>query len=462
MWWASRGRWATPGTPSDAGALTIDPLVATLALILLALLGSRVSFSTERVPQGPRLLFRTGTHFLILGFLLGPAGLALLTAESTRELSPFLALGLGWVGFHFGLQFDGPSLRHFPWSYHVLGVGQAVLTFALFLGGGYGVLRMAGLAQDVSPVLLVGAAATASISTPACIAMVSSNFMVRGNVRDLIFFVASLDAVVGILALQVAYAVFRPGDQSGVLGSPDWALVGVAAGLGIILGIVYVWLSRRRPAPEELVLYVLGICALAAGLALQWRLSPLFVSIVMGVMVANWGRDRQRVFALLQRWEKPVYMSFLLLSGALLQAPSWALVALALVYALLRAGAKVAATAALVTAIPFKFDVPHRLGLGLIPQGGISLAMAVSGVLTYSGLQVRGASAEGGLFTLIVVGVMMSELAGPFLTVQLLRRAGEIAPQVEAALASGDQRSAERAAVRHTPPRNRDDKGSAT
>lgn len=435
----------------------MDPLVATLVLILLALLGARLSFSTERVPQGPRLLFRTGTHFLVLGFLLGPSGLALLSTEATIGLSPFLALGLGWVGFHFGLQFDRGSLRHFPLTYHVLGAGQSALTFALFLGAGYVGLLLVGRADDVSPVLLVAAAAAASVTTPACIAMVSSNFMVRGNVRDLLFFVGSLDAAVGIIALQVAYALFRPAaaaTQPGELS--QLSLVAVAAGLGVVLGIVFVWLVRRRPAPEELVLYVLGTCALGAGLALQWALSPLFVSMVMGVVVANWGRDRQRVFALLQRWEKPVYLSFLMLSGALLTTPSLLLLGLALGYALLRAAAKSAGAAAMVTVIPFSFDVPRRLGLGLIPQGGISLAMAVSGVLTYSGLRVQGAAAEGSLFTIIVLGVMMSELAGPYLTVHLLRRAGEITPQVEAALATGDQRHAEREAIRHTTPAHRE------
>ena len=44
----------------------VDPLVGTLALLLVALLGARVSFSSERVPPGPRLLFRTGTHFLLI------------------------------------------------------------------------------------------------------------------------------------------------------------------------------------------------------------------------------------------------------------------------------------------------------------------------------------------------------------------------------------------------------------
>jgi len=435
----------------------MDPLVGTLVLILLALLGSRLSFSTKRVPQGPRLLFRTGTHFLVLGFLLGPSGLALLSAESMVGLSPFLALGLGWVGFHFGLQFERESLAHFPWHYHVLAAGQAVLTFGLFLGGGYGALRLMGLADDVSPVLLVGAAAAASVTTPAGIAMVSSNFLVRGNVRDLLFFIGSVDAVVGVIALQVTYALFRPATAAADPGElSQVALAGVAVGLGVVLGIIFVWLVRRRPAPEELVLYVLGISALAAGLALQWALSPLFVSVVMGAVVANWVRDRRRVFGLLQRWEKPVYLSFLLLSGALLRTPSLLLIALALGYTLLRAASKVVGTGALVSVIPFRFDVPHRLGLGLIPQGGISLAMAVSGVLTYSGLEVRGAAAEGALFTIVVLGVMLSELVGPFLTVQLLRRAGEITPQVEAALATGDQRHAEREAIRHTTPARRE------
>ena len=111
----------------------MDPLVGTLVLIFLALLGARFSFSTERVPQGPRLLFRTGTHFLLLGFLLGPSGVGLLSEAATSELSPFLALGMGWVGFHFGLQLDRASLGRFPAPYHVAAYGQAVITFFLFL-----------------------------------------------------------------------------------------------------------------------------------------------------------------------------------------------------------------------------------------------------------------------------------------------------------------------------------------
>jgi hypothetical protein len=432
----------------------MDPLVGALVLIFLALLGARFSFSTERVPQGPRLLFRTGTHFLLLGFLLGPSGVGLLSTRATAELSPFLALGMGGGGFHFGLQLDRASLARFPAAYHVVAYGQALLTFGVFLGAAHLLLTLLGPAEPPSPILLLGAAATACVTTPAGIAMVSSNFLVRGNVRDLLFFTASLDAAVGVVALQVVYALFRP-ETPEVMGGPgQLALVAAAAGLGVVMAIVFLWLVRRRPAGEELVLFVLGICAFAAGAALQWGLSPLFVSLTMGAVVANYGADRQRVFTLLQKWEKPVYLTFLLLAGALLRTPTPTVVLLALGYAVLRALAKGLA-GAVVSTLPVGFPVPRRLGLGLIPQGGISLAMAVSGVLLYPELQLAGRGAEALLFTVIVIGVMLSELTGPLLTVQLLRRAGEISPQVEEALAEGDERRAEREAIRHSSPPTR-------
>ncbi len=430
----------------------MDPLLGTLILIAVALVGARFSFSTERVPEGPRLLFRTGTHFLLLGMALGPVGLGLLTPEATRQLFPFLALGLGWVGFHFGLQLDMASLRRFPLTHHILAAGQAIIAFGIFFAGGLFLLQVTGLETEASILLVSIAAATACVSTPAGVAMVSSNFLVRGNVRDLLLFTASLDAGVGFLALAVTYAIFRPeAVAAGLPLVPHPALVGVSIGLGVVCGIVFTWLVRSRPPGEELVLYILGICAFAAGAALQWGLSPLLVSVTLGAVVANMVPERQRIFAILQRWEKPVYLTFLLLAGALLVVPTVWVGALALGYTILRAIAKGVGAAAMVAVVPVGFEVPRRLGLGLLPQGGISLAMAVSATLLYS----AGLDTEAPLFTIIVIGVMLSELTGPFFTVQLLRRAGEISPRVEQALAQGDQRQAEREALRRSTPPQR-------
>jgi Sodium/hydrogen exchanger family len=428
----------------------LDNLVPTLVLIVVALAGARISFSTDNAPLGPRLLFRTGTHFLGIGFVLGPAVLGFLTPETTDRLFPFLALGLGWVGFHFGLQLDRESLRRFPPTHYALALGQATLTFAFFAVGAYGVVRFLGLDGAIVPLLVLGAASTAAITTPAGIGMISSNFLVKGNVRDLLFFVASIDAIVGIVALQITYALYRPeAVEAGAGSAGQMVWVGAALGLGLVCGIVFLWMVRARPKSEELVLYVLGISAFAAGAALQWGLSPLLVSVTMGALVANLGRSGRRILHFLVRWEKVVYVTFLLLAGALLRIPSWWVLPAAAGYAVLRALAKLAGASLMVGLLRFPFEVPRRFGLGLVPQGGISIAMAVSAVLMYSNVAVGGYDAEAVLFSVIVIGVVLSELAAPVLTLSVLRRAGEVSPEVLAALAEGDGRRAHREALLH-------------
>lgn len=436
----------------------MDPLLATLALILLALLGARVTFSTERVSPGPRLLFRTGTHFLFIGWLLGPGRLDLLNQDAVEQLYPLMALGLGWVGLLFGAQLDRNSLRQFSWGYHFLALGQALLTFLLFLGAGWVTLGLTGYGGDeVAMLMVMVGAATACVTTPAGIAMVSSNFLVRGDVVRLLFFIASVDALVGIAALQVTYSFYHPAQLLigfGTAPAPAWIAVGL--GLGVVCAIIFLWLTRARASREELVLYLLGISALGSGAALQLHVSPLFVCVTMGAVVANMMPDPQRVFQALHKWEKPIYVVLLMLAGALLRVPTWWVLPLAILYAVVRGVSKLAASAILVPVAPLHFRPPRRLGLGLIPQGGISLAMAISVVLTYSGLTLEaGASAVDVLFGVIVLGVVLSELVGPSFTTTLLRRAGEISPRVEEALSEGDEQRAEAEAIRHTPSNHR-------
>ncbi len=104
--------------------------------------------------------------------------------------------------------------------------------------------------------------------------------------------------------------------------TPDPIWLVAAVGMGVICGILFLWLTRPRPAGDELVLFLLGIAAFASGAAFQLQLSPLFVSVTMGAVVANLSPDPQRAFRILQEWEKPIYVVFLMLAGALLSFPT--------------------------------------------------------------------------------------------------------------------------------------------
>ena len=430
----------------------MDPLLATLILILLALVGARFSFSTVHIAAGPRLLFRTGTHFIVIGFVLGPSVLGLVTREALEHLFPFFALGFGWVGFLFGMQLERDTMRAFAARLHRFAVGQALFAFAFMTTVGLIGLLATGRFGRVEILLVLLASATACTSAPAGIAMVSSNFLVRGPVRKMLFFTASVDGIVGIILLQLIYAGYHPPDALGLLGTlPAYAWTVVAVAVGLLCGIIFVWLTRRRTEIEELVLFLMGMAAFAAGAALQLQLSPLFVSVVMGAVVANLVSDPRRVLRVMARWEKPSYVIMLILAGALVQIPTPWIIPLALAYAVLRGGAKVAGASAMLRIETLPFATPRFLGLGLIPQGGISLVMALSALLTFYGLEIGGVDVSQGLFSVVVLGVVLSESVGPALTTRTLRAAGEISPLVEQALASGDDESARAEAAGHKP-----------
>jgi len=441
----------------------MDPLISTLALIFLALLGARMSFSTLPVPAGPRLLLRTGTHFVFLGVLLGPHLLGLATPDAMDQLRPLITLGLGWIGLLFGLQLDRSAIRLFPVRFHMIAGLQAFGTLVAVLIPGTVLLMVFGRLgpEDVG---LVGAiAATASVSTPAGVALVSTNYHVRGPVAELLLFISSVDAVIGIVALQAVYTLFPPDALTlGVAFAP--ALIGLplAVGLGVVFAILFVWLSRPRPSPEEHVLYLLGLSALASGAAFWLQLSPLFLCVVTGAVLANIDPDAARIHRTLQAWEKPVYVVLLLLAGAFLQLPSLTVIPLAVGYALFRALGKIGASALAVRAFPPDFPIPRRLGMGLVPQGGITLAMAVSVLLTYQGVGFGEFDVGEIVFEVVLIGAVLSELVGPLLTMSVLRRAGEIAPAVEQALSEGDGERAFQEAMAHGSRRGDPDDSGAT
>jgi hypothetical protein len=430
----------------------VDPLLATLILIVLALVGARFSFSTGNIAPGPRLFFRTGTHFILIGFLLGPAVLGLVTREALEHLFPFLALGFGWVGFLFGMQLQRETVRAFATHLHRFAAGQALLAFAFMTAAGLLGLLLFGRLGPVEALLVLLASATACTSAPAGIAMISSHFLVRGPVRDVLFFSASVDGIVGIVLLQLIYAGYHPPDALGPLGDlPALAWTLLAVSVGVLCGIIFIWLTRRKTDVEELVLFLMGIAAFAAGAALQLQLSPLFVAVTMGAVVANFVPDPRRVVRVLAKWEKPSYVIMLILAGALVDFPTPWIIPLALLYTVVRGGAKVAGASTMVRLRTLPFPTPRRLGLGLVPQGGISLVMALSALLTFYGLEINGVDVSQALFSVVVLGVALSELVGPNLTIQTLRGAGEISSQVEKALAVGDDKSARAEAARHTP-----------
>ncbi len=406
----------------------MNPILVVLLLVLIGLLGARFSFARRQVPLGPQMFAAIGGPFLFLGFILGPHLLEVLGAETLQQLSPLLALGLGWIGVLFGLQLDRGQLRQFPPRFLVLTWLQAAVAFAIALLIGF--VALGGPSASRFDAIILAAAATACVSTPAAIALISNTYLIRGGVTRLLFYVTSLDAAVGIVILGLTLSAHHTGvlGRSVALSLFEWFAISTL--LGFFFGVLFLSLTRIRPRSQELMLLLIGLVLFAAGSAFYLSISPLFVCMIAGAVIANLSPMSRRVYTALSAWEKPVYIMMLVIAGALLRFSSWLILPLVAVYVAGRILAKWAAGLVAGRLRLPELDLPASFGLALTPQGGLSLAIAISFLLIYVPGAPELTAATEIFFATVVIAVGISNLIGPFLVRAVLERAGEIDRQV--------------------------------
>ena len=143
--------------------------VGVALLLVIALIGYRRTFVRLHLPSGARLVFLTGTEFVLVGVALGDQLIGLLDEQTIRSLTPLFSLGLGFVGLIFGIQLEVGKLLRFPSRYFPMAVIQAAFTMLVVSWPCYLVLRDL-FGDDGRSVLLasvvLGATAACTAQTP--------------------------------------------------------------------------------------------------------------------------------------------------------------------------------------------------------------------------------------------------------------------------------------------------------
>jgi len=406
-------------------------LLTVLALALLSLVGSRLGFGSRRASLGIRLFVSAGSHYVLLGLLLGPHGAGLVTRGVTDSLAPFIALGLGWIGLLFGLQFDRQTLKAFTRREHAIVVGQSIVTWTLVAAGLVGILLLAGRREASSLAAVCAAAAAGCASSPTGAAVVFGSARVSGPYSRLATLATSLDGATGIVFLAIVYAAVHPPAPVGLvdLGPVRWIVVPIL--LALLFGWLFLSLSREKPPPDEFMLFLLAVALILAGTSLSMAASALFTSWLTGVFIANLSPLRKRVYTALARWEKPVHVLFLLLAGTLLSLSSWYVGLFLAAYLVLRMIGKLLG-GQLARPLLEPMSGSERFGATLLSQGGVSIAIAMSALLllraTFPGSQVVPA-----LFDATILGIILFEIIGPVMMRKVLASVGEIHKPAEPA-----------------------------
>lgn len=389
--------------------MNIRLLLAIVIISVVAILGSRIISRGSRLPFGLDHLLVSGTAYIFLGMLLGRWGLDVFDEPTLAQLQPALLFALAWIGFLYGLQFEVRQLRSLPRFYFSITAVQAAVTFIIVTLPVYLLLDRQYPSSSslflLAQAVILGSTACCSAQSTLAIAARSRNLANRPQLQ-LLRYISSVDGLFGLSFFALAIGAMVGAAGNGSLGGAivQWLIATLLmAGAPALILVV---LSRTRLVRQEFPLFLVGAVMLCAGMAHTIHHSPLISGMLCGVLVANFSRHRLRALAVVMPSEKPIYIILLLIIGAGWRPSLGFTLAVWAAYFSLRLLGKLAGVRAATLAFRPQYPVPGKLGLGLVSEGGLAIAIIVSYRLLHASV------VSDALVTIIIFSVLIGELVG--------------------------------------------------
>jgi Kef-type K+ transport system membrane component KefB len=386
-------------------------------LIISAVLAGRL-FQDVRLP---RL-----TGYLVVGIVVGPQVLGLLTQPMVDSLSLVNGVAIGLIALSAGVEIHLPTVRpllRVLLSITGLAVGGTILLLAagcLALRGWLPFLASLPFAQAVTVSVVLGVVMVAQ--SPAVVVALRQETAADGIVmRTVLAVVVLADLVVIVLfaiTSSVAKAAFGgEGALSGAIGMLAWKVFGSAAVGGVIGALIGAFLRRIQGGAA---LFILTACVIVAEVGTRLELDPLLTLLVAGLLVRNVTGQHEALTGAIGASALPVYALFFAVAGARIHLSHGIQVLIPLVILwIMRGVGLTGGTWLAVRAVQGPREVSRYAGWGLIPQAGLALALATLFSDLFPEYGSQAAAVTMGL-------VALNEIVGPVLFRSALSRSGEV------------------------------------
>ncbi|MBE5947147.1 MAG: cation:proton antiporter [Lachnospiraceae bacterium] len=357
------------------------------------------------------------TGYLVIGLLIGPNCIGILSTELLDVMNFVTELALGCIAFSIGAEFKISFFKKIGKAPIVIGVleglGAVVVVDVLMLVFGY----------NIEFALAMGAIASATAA--ASTLMIVKQYKAKGPVTNTLLPVVALDDAVALIAFGVSMAI------ANVVSSHGEAPIGkllldpvieIGGGLlyGAVLGVIMVYAVKLYTGRgNRLAITIMMIC-ICVGISDMVGFSSLLACMMLSMIFVNSSRYREKIYEPLERITPPIYMMFFIISGASLDITIITSVGVVgLIYVIGRVIGKMLGSSLGAKISKAPKVVSKWLGLTLVPQEGVAIGLATSAAkaLPEYGTKIK---------TVVLCGVVVYELVGPVITKLALKKAGEI------------------------------------
>lgn len=397
------------------------------------------------------------TAYLISGILIGSFcfgrfiinGYSLGFNESTAPVEQFQLISdvaLGFIAFDIGNEFRLSELKKTGKQATVIGIAQAIVTTlvvdAALICTHFVIIKVSG--RDILPLsacIILGAIATAT--APAATLMVVRQYKAKGPMTDLLLPIVALDDAVGLIVFAVSFGIAKAiqGGEIDVMSIAVEPMIEIL--LSIIFGAIAGYaisniekLFHSRSNRLTLIISFTFLTVVVAHLkfdigGVKIGFSPLLTCMMFGTVFCNICKTSEEMMERTERWTKPLFMLFFVISGAQLDLSVFKnpiFIIIGLVYILFRSIGKYFGAMSSAKAVSCDEKTVKYLGITLFPQAGVALGM----VSTVAADSEFGSNEIGSTIRFIVLfAVLVYEIFGPVMTKWALTKAGDISAKPE-------------------------------
>ncbi len=375
------------------------------------------------------------TGYLVTGILAGPQVLSLVSGPMVSNLQIFNGVAIALIALTAGVELDlaamKPLLKSILWLTFLAICGTILLISAavFLLQSRLPFLHHLSTVQIAALSLVFGVTMVAQ--SPAVVVALQSEMSADGPLTRTVLGVVVISDLLVIVLFAVVSTIAKSllGSNTDALhtaGSLAWEVLGSVA-IGACVGIIVA--TYLRFVQGRSALFVLGAAFLVAEVGQRINLDPLLVALAAGVFIRNVTAHGKRLQEEIEASSLPVYVVFFAVTGATVHIRELLVLGIPAIVLVLTRAAGFIGLGRLATTFANAPEVVRKyIGLGLMPQAGLALALALLFVKTFPSIGV-GASA------LVFGGVAINEMIAPILYRFALVKTGEAGKSEQTAMA---------------------------
>lgn len=369
------------------------------------------------------------TAFILLGLILGPSVLGVLSQEIMKELRFIDEIAFGLILFNIGGKFNKEFFQKMQLKHVKMALVQSLLTFSItsiLLFILLFTFTEQSLESQIIIAILLGIIAIEA--APPTTLIVIKEYSSQGPLTDAILFFLAISTVCGIIFSDVAVMIFEITGLWNRLGGNNFeqifkllwhTLAPIPIGIG--LGLLLSYWEQKEINRGEIFLTVITLILSSLGLSYHLHFSSLLTSLILGITVINTSHVGENIHKSIGEMGLSLYAIFFVFAGAHIdfnkQLKTIGFVGIA--YILSRILGILGSS--FLTSTIFKESVifGKRRGLSLLGHAGAALAIATQ-------FKMRDEESAQTIFSVIMSSIFFFEVIGPFSLKYALKKEGEI------------------------------------